>query len=57
MDLYTHDCVAVIGLAPGEGYPRLTRAVLEELRATLELIRREGLFRGVVIASGGESFA
>jgi enoyl-CoA hydratase len=56
MDLYAHDSVAVIALAAGEAYPRLRRALLEELRAHLELIRRENFFPGVVIASAG-SFA
>lgn len=57
MEFVSHNSVALLTFPPGEGYPRLRRAVLEELRAHLELIRREGLFRGVVIASGGESFA
>jgi enoyl-CoA hydratase len=57
MDLYTHDGVAVLSLAAGERYPRLGRALREDLRAHLEMIRHEDLFRGVVIASGGESFA
>ena len=35
----------------------MTRAVLEELPDLLSTVRREGLFRGVVIASNEESFA
>lgn len=41
----------------GEGYPRLTRAVLEELADLLSTVRRERLFFGVVIASNPKSFA
>jgi len=38
------------------GYPRLTRAVLDELDDLLATVAREGLFRGVVIAANSASF-
>ena len=57
MDFQSHDSIAVLTFARAAGYPRLTRAVLEELGDLLGAVRREGLFRGVVIASNEESFA
>lgn len=49
--------MAVIALAAGTGYPRLTSAVLKQLSDLLTSLRREALFRGVVIASNSGSFA
>jgi len=57
MELHSHNAVAVIAFARGAGYPRLTRALLAELGELLAAVRREGLFRGVVLASNEESFA
>jgi len=57
LDFQSHDSIAVLTFARAAGYPRLTRAVLEELGDLLGAVRREGLFRGVVIASNEESFA
>jgi enoyl-CoA hydratase/carnithine racemase len=57
LDLQSHNSVAVLTFPREIGYPRLTRASLEELGDLLDAIRREGLFRGVVIASNSESFA
>lgn len=57
MELSTLDSIAILAFSPGEGYPRLTRAILGELDDLLRAIRREGLLRGVVIASNEESFA
>jgi len=57
LDLQSHNSVAILTFPAGDGYTRLTRGVLEELRAHFDLVRREDLFRGVVIASAGESFA
>ena len=57
MEFVSYNSVAVLTFPPGDGYPRLTELVLEDLREHLELIRGEGLFRGVVIASAGESFS
>jgi enoyl-CoA hydratase/carnithine racemase len=57
LDFYSHNSVAVLALAEGKGYPRLTRAVLEELRDLLVTIEAERVFHGVVIAANGESFA
>jgi len=57
LDFQAHDSIAVLTFARAAGYPRLTRATLEELDDLFGTIRREGLFRGVVIASNEESFA
>jgi enoyl-CoA hydratase/carnithine racemase len=57
VELQAHNSVAVLAFPPGIGYPRLTQAVLAEVGDLLGAIRREGLFRGVVIASNAESFA
>ncbi len=53
----SHNSVAVLTFPPGRGYPRLTRAVLEDLRALLDHVSRSGLFHGVVIAASDQSFA
>lgn len=57
VQLHSHNSVAVLTFPPGAGYPRLTRALLEELRGLLEEVRGSGLFRGVVIAASAQSFA
>ena len=57
VELQAHNSVAVLTFPPEIGYPRLTQAVLAEVGDLLGAIRREGLFRGVVIASNNESFA
>jgi enoyl-CoA hydratase/carnithine racemase len=57
MLLASHNSVAVLSLPSRAGYPRLTRALLEELREVLEEVRISGLFHGVVIASNAQSFA
>ena len=57
LDLQSHNSVAILTFPAGGGYPRLTRAILEEMRTGLELIRREDLFHGIVIVSAGETFA
>ncbi|MBZ5543137.1 MAG: enoyl-CoA hydratase/isomerase family protein [Acidobacteriia bacterium] len=57
MELYSHNSAAVLTFPPGEGYPRLTRAVLVELVNILNIIERDKVFHGIVIAAHGESFA
>ncbi len=57
LDLQSHNSVAILTFSAGGGYPRLRRAVLEEMRTGLELIRHEELFHGIVIVSAGETFA
>jgi enoyl-CoA hydratase/carnithine racemase len=57
LDFYSHNSAAVLVFPPGEGYPRLTRAVLKELRDLLVIIEAEKVFHGVVIAANAESFA
>ena len=57
MHFDSHDAVAVLSLPSGGRYPRLTRAVLGEIKDLLMAIRREDSFHGVVIASSGASFA
>lgn len=44
-------------LSRGDSHPKLSRAILEELADVLVTIRRERLFRGIVIAAGDHSFA
>lgn len=57
MDLQSHNSVAVLTFPSGEGYPRLTKSIMNELAELLASIRRESLFQGVVIAANRESFA
>jgi len=57
MELSSHDSVAVLSFPPSAGYPRLTRAVLQELSGLLEEVCCAGLFTGAVIASNPKSFA
>jgi len=55
--LESHNSAAVLAFSAADGYPRLTRDVLGETSELLESIRREGIFRGVVIASDAGLFA
>jgi enoyl-CoA hydratase/carnithine racemase len=57
LDFQSHNSIAVLAFPPDEGYPRLTRAVLKELGDLLNVVGRESLFHGVVIAASVESFA
>ncbi len=57
MELQSHNSVAVIGFPSPAGYSRITQSLLNELGGLLAAIKREGLFRGVVIAGGDDSFA
>jgi len=57
MELSSHDSVAVLTFPPTTGYPRLTRAILQDLDKLLEEVTSAGLFTGVVIASNPTSFA
>jgi enoyl-CoA hydratase/carnithine racemase len=57
MELSSHNSVALLAFPPGAGYPRLTLAVLTELRDLLYEVRLSGLFQGVVIAANSRSFA
>ena len=57
MELSSHHSVAVLAFPPTVGYPRLTRAVLKEMDDLLQEVQCSGLFRGVVIAANGQSFA
>jgi enoyl-CoA hydratase/carnithine racemase len=57
MELSSHDSVAVLAFPPTVGYPRLTRAVLQDLDELLEEVKYAGLFTGVVIASNPSSFS
>jgi enoyl-CoA hydratase/carnithine racemase len=56
LDFYSHNSIAVLVFPAGEGYPRLTRAVLEELADLLGTIQRDEVFHGVVIAANDKSF-
>jgi enoyl-CoA hydratase/carnithine racemase len=57
MELSSHGSIAVLAFPPTGGYPRLTRAALQDLDDLLEEVRCAGLFTGVVIASNPKSFA
>jgi enoyl-CoA hydratase/carnithine racemase len=57
MELSSHNSVAVLAFAPGDGYPQLTTGVLRELGGLLKEVSLSGLFRGVVIAANSRSFA
>jgi enoyl-CoA hydratase/carnithine racemase len=57
LDFHSHNSIAVLAFPLGEGYPRLTRAVLTELADLLATIERDKVFQGVVIAANAESFA
>jgi len=47
----------VVILSRDESYPRLSRALLEELADLLVMLRKERVFQGVVIGTGSTSFA
>ncbi len=49
--------MAVIGFPSPAGYSRITQSLLHEFGRLLAAIKREALFRGVVIAGGNDSFA
>lgn len=57
VELSAHNSTAVLTFPPTSGYPRLTRAVLDELRDLLETVGRESAFDGAIIAANEESFA
>lgn len=57
MELHSHNSVAVLTFPPQAGYPRLTRALLAELRQLMEAVKAADLFHGVVIAASPQSFA
>jgi len=57
MHLSAHDSVAILTFPAEAGYPRLTSALIAEIRQRLEEIRLSRLFRGVVIAANEKSFA
>ena len=57
MELTSHASIAVLSFSPPEGYPRLSKSVLDELDALLDEAQGAGLFRGVVIAANAKSFA
>ncbi len=57
MDFHSHNSIAVLTFPPGDGYPRLSTSILNELADLLASIRKESLFHGVVIAANAESFA
>lgn len=57
MNLDSYGGIALLTWTPDRGFPRLTRAALDELRDLLFAIGRERIFDGVVIAANSESFA
>jgi enoyl-CoA hydratase/carnithine racemase len=54
--LYYHDAAFLV-FRDFPVYPRLKRKLLEEMVSALEVIRRDPVFRGVVIASNAQSWA
>ena len=57
MRLVSHQSSAFLVFPDSPAYPRVTRALLEEILSALEAIRREPVFRGVIIASSAQSWA
>jgi enoyl-CoA hydratase len=57
VDFQSHNSIGILAFTAEDTHPRLTAETLDELAARLDEIRRSGLFRGVVIASGARSFA
>jgi len=57
MELSSHSSVAVLAFPPDAEYPRLTMAVLAELRGLLDEVELSGVFQGVVIAANFHSFS
>jgi enoyl-CoA hydratase/carnithine racemase len=57
MRLVSHQSSAFLVFPDSPAYPRLTRALLEEIMSALGAIRREPVFRGVVMASNARSWA
>jgi enoyl-CoA hydratase len=56
MEFHSHNSMAVISFPPDGGYPRLTRASLDEIQELLDEVVHSGLFQGVVIAANSKSF-
>jgi enoyl-CoA hydratase len=57
VELQSYNSIAILAFAADDPYPRLTSETLDDLETHLCEVRRSGLFRGVVIASGAKSFA
>jgi len=57
MRLVSHHSAAFLVFPDSPAYPRLTQETLEETTGALEAIRRDPVFRGVVIASNALSWA
>lgn len=57
MELSSHDSIAILSFSELPEYPRLSRAILAELRQDLGAVRSAGCFEGLVIASNSRSFA
>ncbi len=56
LEIRSHNAAAILTFPPGDGYPRLSQSALKTLASLLETIRRDGIFRGVVIGSDAGSF-
>lgn len=57
VELQSHNAVAVLAFPGDDPFPRLTERALVEIEKFLAEFRREGIFRGVVIAANDRSFA
>jgi enoyl-CoA hydratase len=57
VELSSCDSIAVLSFAQQPEYPRLSRAVLAELRDQLNAVQVAECFQGVVIAANAHSFA
>lgn len=55
--MHSLNSIAVLAFDSTADYPRLSQAVLGQLRDLLSSIKREALFGGVVIAANSKSFA
>jgi enoyl-CoA hydratase len=57
VDLSSYDSVAVLSFPEQPEYPRLSCAVLAELRDQLRAVQAAGCFEGLIIAANAHSFA
>jgi enoyl-CoA hydratase len=57
VDLSSYDSIAILSFAEQPEYPRLSRAVLAELRDQLNAMQAANCFEGIVVAANAHSFA
>ena len=57
MELSSENSIAVVAFPEEPVYPRLSRAVLRELREHLRAVQAAGCFEGLIVAANSRSFA